>query len=255
MSATAKGRMPVSLDAILRRASKIAETTFDKRGEITPFWLLETSTGKQEMAVSPYIVPPDVPAHGAKLKIAEGMREFFREHDVVRYAHAAEAWSVDDETYQGPIAEHPNRKEVVILTADDGNEHLSAFCDIIRPPHGKPYLGKLSEIARTKRPQGRLTNLINDVRPSSELPDDEGTVFVTDVPSAPFQIVGRRGPTGELFAGHILTTPPLLPGETTSQFIARREVETGMKPPAIEIVTGPEAERLLAGVMRKMPLQ
>jgi hypothetical protein len=95
MSATAKGRMPVSLDAILRRASKIAETTFDKRGETTQFWLLETSTGKQEMAVSPYIVPPDVPAHEAKLKIAEGMREFFREHDVVRYAHAAEAWSVE----------------------------------------------------------------------------------------------------------------------------------------------------------------
>src|SRR5262249_33119420 len=41
------------------------------------------------------------------------------------------------------------------------------------------------------------------VRYSSELRDDEGRVFVTDVPGSPFQIMGRRDPrTGELCVSH-----------------------------------------------------
>jgi hypothetical protein len=75
------------------------------------------------------------------------------------------------------------------------------------------------------------------VRLISEMPDDEeGTWFMTDVPGAPLQVVGRRAPTGELFAfiGVKKRGACLLLG-------LQLEAETG----AIEVVSGPEAERLI----------
>jgi hypothetical protein len=43
------------------------------------------------------------------------------------------------------------------------------------------------------------------IRYTSELPEEVGTVFVTNVPGAPFQVLGRRGPTRELFVGSLVT--------------------------------------------------
>jgi hypothetical protein len=88
--------------------------------------------------------------------------------------------------------------------------------------------------------------LVNDVRASSELPDDEGTVFVTNVPGAVFQVLGRRGPTGELFAGNTFNPSP---EKSIEQMCRQCSARTGLK---VEIVTGPEAKRLIAGVKRKM---
>ena len=75
---------------------------------------------------------------------------------------------------------------------------------IIRPANGKPYLTKL-EIDRDHNSIGRFTGLLSGPRPkpTSELPHDEGTVYVTAVPDAPFQILGRRANNGEFYVGHI----------------------------------------------------
>jgi hypothetical protein len=189
---------------MLRRASLMAEQMFDKDGEVTTFWLTETAAGQQQTIVTPMVFPPGVPADEGKQMLAEGMREHFREHDVVRYASAHEAWTKHD-SWPGRPSEDPQRREIVSLSADDGRECLLAMRDIVRPQGGKPYLAKISKIDRTARPQGRLMDLLNDVRPSSELADDEGTVFVTNVVGAPFQILGRRGPTGKLFVGRVFT--------------------------------------------------
>jgi hypothetical protein len=239
--------MTVPLSALLRRASRMAEQMFEETGQIDMFWLVERSNGEQEVIVSPMVLPPGTPANEAKLQLAEYLREFFREHDVVRYAHAAEAWTVqEDEPATGPLASHPQRREIVVLDADDGCECIVAMRDIIRPQHGKPYLAKMGTIERTERPTGRLMNLLNDVKPTSELADDEGTVFVTDVPGAPFQVLGRRGPTGELFVGSVLTASRKPINEQTCREFS---TATAVK---VEIVTGPEAERLIAGVKRRM---
>ena len=56
----------------------------------------------------------------------------------MRYAHAAEAWLVQDEAWQGPIAEHPRRQEIVSLNADDGCECLVAMRDIVWPGGASP---------------------------------------------------------------------------------------------------------------------
>lgn len=78
---------------------------------------------------------------------------------------------------------------------------------------------------------------------SSELPDDEGTVFVTCVPDAPFQILGRRGPNRELCVGAQL----FLPEEGGDWRDLCRKVNANMGP--FEIVIGAEAENLIRAVI------
>ena len=80
-------------------------------------------------------------------------------------------------------------------------------------------------------------------RPSSELPDDEGTVFITNVPEAPFQVLGRRG-TGELFVGRTF--------EPNGDF---KKKMSEAHEHGFEVVTGPEAERLIRGVRRYHPVK
>jgi hypothetical protein len=228
------------LDAMLRRASRMAEQMFNEDGEVTMFWLIETAAGEQLTLVTPMAFPPGISAVEAKLRLREKLRELFKERDVVRYASAMEAWTVERGDHQGPVAQHPQRREIIIISVDDGVEFIVAPRDIIRPPHGKAYLGKLGTIVKQSAPKGRFTKLLNDVRPSSELADDEGTVFVTNVPGSLIQIIGRRGPTGELFAGSVAASPD------------ERKVQEAAAM-GVEIVTGPEAERLIAGVQRKWP--
>jgi hypothetical protein len=234
----------IPLDAMLRRASRMAAQMFDEYGEVTMFWLTETAAGEQYTLVTPMVVPPHMSAVEAKLSLSKKLRELFKERDVVRYAGAMEAWTVEPDDHQGPIAENPKRREIVAFRADDGIEYIGAQRDIIRPPHGKAYLGKLSTIDKSQ-PTGRLKNLLNNVRPSSELADDEGTVFMTHVPGSPIQIIGRRGPTGELFVDAVGRH-----GREEQELVAGAAARAAAR--GVEVVTGPEAERLIAGVQRKL---
>jgi hypothetical protein len=233
-----------SLEDMLRRASDMAEEMFDHDGEVTMFWLAETSSGEQLTLVTPVVIPEGVSPAEAKHMMAGKIREFFREQDVVRYGLATEGWTAPDGSY--PPSEHPQREEIISVTANNGIEFLSAVRDIIRPRGAKAYLGQLSEITRTEYPTGRLTNLLSEVRPSSELPDDEGTVFVTHIPGEALSVVGRRGRTGELFVGSAGT---LKAGMTIEQMCRAVEADISGRP---EVVTGREAERLVAAVKRAM---
>jgi hypothetical protein len=253
----------VSLEALLRRMSRIAEQHFNKYGDVDPMWLLETASGEQLTFVTPVIADNPLSAHGVKDMLAMKMREEFAKHDVRRYAHAAEAWTSksfmdrnmgeEEEARRyaalGYTLENaPDREEIVTLEAADGRELLHAIRTIIRPAHGRAYLAKLGEIMRPEQvrgrfldllPRGRMADGAMKIRPSSELPDDAGTVFVTAVPDSKFQVLGRRDPaTGELCVGSIAMPP------------AGQELPPPM--PGVEIVTGPEAERLVAELVRRM---
>jgi hypothetical protein len=214
----------VSLEAMMRRASKMARQMFDRDGEIPMFWLFETASREQRMAITPVVGADREAIREAKRDVVANVRELFVEHGVTRYVLVTECW--------GAASECPDRREMVLIDADDGYTCLSATRDIIRPQHGKPYLGELSEI----KPVTDYGGLFRSVfRPSlsSELADDEGTVFVTNVPGTPFQVFGRRGPTGELFVR------------------ATCEMSNGKPPPEwVEVVKGPEAERLISLVLR-----
>ena len=74
------------------------------------------------------------------------------------------------------------------------------------------------------------------IRLSDDLPEGEGTAFVTAVPGAKFHVLGRRDPkTGELCAGTFCRRSTPLPE---------------LAPPFLEYVTGPEAEHFLPEVAK-----
>ena len=79
------------------------------------------------------------------------------------------------------------------------------------------------------------------LRFSSELPDDEGTVFVAYLPGVAFIVTGPRDErTGELCVGHIGYPPP---GMNVVEVLANAA-------PGSEKVTGPEAARLIIEIER-----
>jgi hypothetical protein len=160
------------------------------------------------------------------------------------------------------LANHPGRHEVVLIAAEDGTEFLTASREIIRPSSGKAYLGKLGAIERPIGVRGRFLGLLPSkahtqaakeaspapdllprIRSSRELPDDVGRVFVTNVSNAPIQVMGRRDPaTGELCVSGALHRTPDAPN-----FEGLAEL-----PSYVEVVTGPEAERLILAVHRSL---
>jgi hypothetical protein len=151
----------VPLEAMLRRASRMAEQMFDEDGEVTSFWLAENAAGEQETIITPMVFPGGVDADEAKRMLAAKMREHFKEHNVVRYVFASEAWAAGKD-WRGRPSEDPQRKEAVVLSAEDGCKCLSAMRDIVRPQNGKPYLTKLSDIQQQKQTGGRLADLLNE---------------------------------------------------------------------------------------------
>jgi len=264
----------IPLDALVRRVSRLVEQMFDKQGDIDPSWLAETASGEQITFVTPIYAPTPLAAAKRKDEIAEELRAMFAEREVVRYAYAVECWmgSLEKELTQEQVAlryaaagytfaSHPDRREVVQVSGEDATEALHAFRDIIRPAHGKPYLGKLGPIERMEHMESRWLGLLPNaahaaaarerppaeapryVRFTSELPDDVGhpfMPFMTEVPGAPLQIAGLRDPAnGELCVGAVW-----LPKDPTASS------PWSELPEGLELVTGPEAERLILSVHR-----
>ena len=277
----------VPLDALLRRVSRIAEQRFNRDCEIDPIWLVESANGEQRVIVSPITAPSGSAAAAYKDALGEKMREIFAEHDVARYARAMECWvaplggNTDEQVARRYAAlaysleNHPQRREIVLLEANDASEFLQAKRAIIRPPHGRAYLDKLGEIVRPPKVSGRflallpgeqgarrdappspaMPRLLPDrqgassalprLRSSSELPDDAGRVFITNVPDAPLQVMGRRDPaTGELCVSRWRYRRPGDPDPDLSQ-----------APAFIEIVTGSEAEWLIFALQSRFTAQ
>jgi hypothetical protein len=234
----------VPLAAFLRRVSRIVEKRFDETGEVPPSWALVTAGGKAHLVVTPFPATAEDPCgDNAKKAGVALMHDYFREHDVVRFEFVAEGWQGTKPASVRPVLD-PNRTEVVVLIAEDRGGAITAAREIIRLANGKSYLGKLEVNYAPHTPgHSRFGNLLYHPRPrsSDELPDDEGTVFVTNVPDAPFQIVGRRGPTGELFVGG-LTMP--------------RDGRTMLSPEELArspVIAGEEGQKLISDVVRWLP--
>jgi hypothetical protein len=172
-----------TLEALLRRCARMAEQVFNDAGEIDPMWLIETASGEQRLIVTPIVVPDALAAHEYKDQLNAGMRETFREMDVVRYARAMDCWlsrglGLEPGRLTPEQAElryaalgyslenAPDREEIILIEAEDEKEFLSAIRVIIRPSHGKPYLGKLGPIERPNA-SGRFLGLLPGPRPRS----------------------------------------------------------------------------------------
>ena len=143
-----------NLDALLRRASKIAEHQFKKYGVIDAFWIVEKADGKQSIVVAPVMQESD----SKRNEMLAGLSKAFRDLGVWRYACALESW-VSSDTSCRP-AQAPDRREVVVLIAEDGGATRGGMREIIRSS-APPRLGRL---VMSEAMGGRFTGLLNAAR-------------------------------------------------------------------------------------------
>jgi hypothetical protein len=112
------------LDALLRRASRIAEQQFNKkRGTLDPFLLVEMADGKQEII--------DCRTQG---------KDALADPRVRRYVVAIKGW-IRDKLTPADVS------EAIVLIAEGGDDACSSFRDIIRTSNGA-LLGELAPIDR-----------------------------------------------------------------------------------------------------------
>jgi hypothetical protein len=83
----------MSLEEMLREASRMAEQTFDARGGISMFWLIDTPAGMID------VISPAPFGGEAKDALWEKMREVMHRRNATRYVQVSESW-----TAEGPLS-------------------------------------------------------------------------------------------------------------------------------------------------------
>jgi transcriptional regulator with XRE-family HTH domain len=156
----------MTLQEFVTGCSEAAANVFQLRGHISPMWHCVTRAGEHMITPSP---------SDNKDTAVALLRAAFELHDVVRYVFIDEAWQVnvtgrlgeDAEALSargrklgGTLQDHPERVEVLLLAGEDETAGMcTARRVIIRPPHGKAYLGPL-EIDTPGFSEGRMIGLL-----------------------------------------------------------------------------------------------
>jgi hypothetical protein len=152
------------LREMIEIASDAAEKLFQTRGVIMPMYHCVTADHVHFVAPAP---------HKDKDIGVAMMRLMFKVKHVVRYVFIDEAWIVDQshtdaaegaklEAYAARhgLANHPDRREIVMFLAEDLAGRLSAHRFILRPEHGKPTLAPLKFISGAAEAHGRMVGLL-----------------------------------------------------------------------------------------------
>lgn len=152
---------PITLEAMARRISSTADDMFSRCGELPHMlWLIDAA---DELGLHMMVIPP---IEEQREVVPVAVRDYFAEHGVTRYVMASEVWASSLPKEGGVLmvvrpSLDPRRKEFVAILAEDETKRLGGMREIIRPPNGKPYLGKLElEDNSMNRGGGRFANLL-----------------------------------------------------------------------------------------------
>jgi hypothetical protein len=124
----------VTLEAMLRRASRMAEAMFEKDGEVTMFWLVDTKLDGEGTVITPLSFPSDADPDAYKEMLGARLRADFKAKGVSRYACAIEAWVA---SAPRPSSSLPDDKGAVFIAVN------SEFAVVGRrdPVTGDPCVG------------------------------------------------------------------------------------------------------------------
>ena len=128
--------------------------------EVHPMWHAVMGNGEHMLIATPW-------QDDTEKEIAlEMLRSVFRQHHVKRFAFIVEAWlavaATKEEVFEGPRpSEHPDRREVLMVTAEDrdGSQIMGTYY-ILRPEHGPPKLSPL-EVNKYDHTAGRMVGLLD----------------------------------------------------------------------------------------------
>jgi hypothetical protein len=125
-------------------SAEYAAKIFRETGEVLAMWHAVDGNDENILIATPWQNP------GEKHATAKLLRELFRKQRVQRYAFMAEAWSIAAPTREAAISAaghvhlHPDRREILAITAEDRDGHnIMGFYYILRPEHGPAKLSPL----------------------------------------------------------------------------------------------------------------
>lgn len=152
----------MTLDELFDHGKEAAEHLFERQGHIAPMWIVETADGQ----MLPIIVP--MGDRDYKEAAISSIKKLMKDKKAVRYVSIVEAWcyegsagdSVEDVLAAGPISEHPDRKEIVNVMAEDKHHQIIGSFYIVRPKDGKPYLSGFSKFPAGGKVEGTFTRLL-----------------------------------------------------------------------------------------------
>lgn len=146
---------------MVNKVSHTADVIFTKYQGLRPIWFCFTADGEH------FTLDKMLPDKDLQAKF---VRFIFQEKDVVAYIFVDEAWVVeatvkDADSVTAMAARvglefHPDRREVVVIHAEDATSNLSCHRDIIRPAGARAYLGPLVMHDDISRSEGRFVGLL-----------------------------------------------------------------------------------------------
>ena len=162
-------RMLTDLKDLIQFASAQVEKIFRKTGEILPMYHAIKSTGETMIITPPHDCSKDMAV--ALTKAA------FALENVDRYVFLTEAWILDNRKGGPPIdvdkakreglANHPDRREVIMLAAENRRGEIqTATRFILRPEHGKAKLAplRIDDMTNMTSSEGRMVGLLTPHR-------------------------------------------------------------------------------------------
>lgn len=152
-----------TLEQLVKENAEFAAHTFKLTGELVPMWIAECEDG----SVLPIMVPMT-----DKAMVIRAIRAIFKEKRVKRYVFMTEAWTLvaKDRTPKEAeemqryaenhsLANHPDRREIIMVTGEDRENSIMGQMFILRPEHGKPTVSPF-EILTMGKLEGRMTGLL-----------------------------------------------------------------------------------------------
>src|SRR5689334_11342934 len=124
-----------SLEDWLTDSAKFAAHCFKEEGRVIAMWLGETKSGE---------IVPIISKLNDKERTLAMVRRLFNEKKVARFVFMTEAWVIaakkdrESEAMEyvksgKSLADHPDRREIIVVTAEDKTRALMGQMFILRP--------------------------------------------------------------------------------------------------------------------------
>jgi hypothetical protein len=146
-----------TLNGIFEHGRDSAKEMFNAQGYVAPMWIAIARDG----TVLPIVAQmPD-----EKDDLIEAIKMIFEDKQVVRYVSILEAWMVkapeipQSHKLGASLSSHPDREEVIFITAEDKKTSRTGVYHILRPEHGKPKLSEFRDYSDGES-EGRFSNLL-----------------------------------------------------------------------------------------------